>query len=106
MSIIRLIQSRGYLPTCRILHLLLWMQSEVSASPSKKSNRRDHFIDIGANIGSCTTHIAALGYPVISAEPVTEHIKTIQGIFDQINFTIISSPFFKNYYISFKIRHN
>ena len=98
MSIIRLIQSRGYLPTCRILHLLLWMQSEVSASPSKKNNRRDHFIDIGANIGSCTTHIAALGYPVISAEPVTEHIKTIQGIFNQIIYTIISSLVFNILY--------
>lgn len=77
MSIINLIQSRGYLPTCRVLHFMLWMQSEVNG----KDNKRDTFLDIGANIGSCSTHIASLGYPVISAEPVTEHVKTIQGFF-------------------------
>jgi len=39
MSIINLIQSRGFLPTCRVLHLLLWMQSEVNSE-----NRRDAFV--------------------------------------------------------------
>lgn len=78
MSIINLIQTRGYLPTCRVLHLMLWMQSET-VFDSGMENRRDAFIDIGANIGSCSSHIASLGYPVISAEPVTEHVRTIQG---------------------------
>jgi FkbM family methyltransferase len=78
MSIINLIQTRGYLPTCRVLHLMLWMQSET-VSNSGLENRRDTFVDIGANIGSCSTHIASLGYPVISAEPVTEHVRTIRG---------------------------
>ena len=80
MSIINLIQSRGYLPTCRVLHLMLWMQSEVTiGGNSKLGNRRDTFVDIGANIGSCSNHIASLGYPVISAEPVREHVNTIKG---------------------------
>ena len=76
MSIINLIASRGYLPTCRILQLLLWMSSEVQQS---KHLNRETFVDIGANIGSCTVSIAALGFPVISAEPVQEHVDTIRG---------------------------
>lgn len=48
MSIINLINSRGYLPTCRILHLLLWMSSVVH---EKSTLPRDYFVDIGANIG-------------------------------------------------------
>lgn len=46
MSIIDLINSRGYLPTCRIIHLLLWMASEANLKIS-----RDFFVDVGANIG-------------------------------------------------------
>lgn len=48
MSIINLIRSRGYLPTCRILHLMLWMASEVG---DRHRLSRDFFIDVGANIG-------------------------------------------------------
>ena len=48
MSIINLINSRGYLPTCRILHLLLWM----SSTTHDRAYTRDYFIDVGANIGS------------------------------------------------------
>jgi hypothetical protein len=76
MSIINLIGSRGYLPTCRVLQLMLWMSSEVT---EKKALGRDTFVDIGANIGSCTVGIAALGFPVIAAEPVQEHVNTIRG---------------------------
>jgi hypothetical protein len=76
MSIINLIGSRGYLPTCRVLQLMLWMSSEVN---EKKALTRDTFVDIGANIGSCTVGIAALGFPVIAAEPVQEHVNTIRG---------------------------
>ena len=76
MSIIELIKSRGYLPTCRVLQLMLWMSSEVHEN---KGINREAFIDIGANIGSCTVAIAALGFPVVSAEPVQEHVDTIQG---------------------------
>ena len=48
MSIINLIQSRGYLPTCRVMHLMMWMASE---SHSQGVLPRDFFVDIGANIG-------------------------------------------------------
>lgn len=76
MSIIDLIKSRGYLPTCRILQLLLWMSSEMN---DNKHLGRETFIDIGANIGSCTVAIASLGFPVIAAEPVQQHVETIRG---------------------------
>jgi FkbM family methyltransferase len=97
MSIINLVNSRGYLPTCRILHMLLWMSSEVH---DRQQLSRDYFVDVvsfaslsfpfsglissfvflqGANIGSCTVHMAALGFPVISVEPVQQHVNTIQG---------------------------
>jgi FkbM family methyltransferase len=79
MSIINLVNSRGCLPTCRILHLLLWMSSEVH---EKSQLMRDYFVDVGANIGSCTVHMASLGFPVISIEPVPQHIDTIQGSID------------------------
>jgi hypothetical protein len=48
MSIINLINSRGYLPTCRVLHLLLWMASEVR---DRSRVSKDYFVDVGANIG-------------------------------------------------------
>lgn len=64
MSIINLIQSRGFLPTCRVMHLMLWMLSEVT--PHHALSRDHLFVDVGANIGSCSVHIAALGLPVIS----------------------------------------
>jgi FkbM family methyltransferase len=79
MSIINLIGSRGYLPTCRIMQLMLWMASEIN---DKKILVRDLFVDIGANIGSCTVHMASLGFPVVAAEPVQEHIDTIKGSID------------------------
>lgn len=43
MSIINLINSRGYLPTCRILHFLLWMASEVHHGSQLT---RDFFVDV------------------------------------------------------------
>ncbi len=52
MSIINLVNSRGYLPTCRVMQLMLWMASEVA---DKGMHPRDTFVDIGANIGlSCS----------------------------------------------------
>eukprot|EP00981_Chlorochromonas_danica_P001790 scaffold381_cov168-Ochromonas_danica.AAC.43 len=76
MSIINLINSRGFLPTCRILHLLLWMASETQ---EKHITSNEYFIDVGANIGSCSVHMAALGLPVVSFEPVRQHVDTILG---------------------------
>lgn len=76
MSIIELIKSRGYLPTCRVLQLMLWMSSMVHENSALN---RDTFVDIGANIGSCSVAIAALGFPVVAAEPVQEHVDTIEG---------------------------
>ena len=77
MSIINLITSRGYLPTCRIMQLMQWMHAEVSYNG--RIPRDSYFIDIGANIGSCSVHMAGLGFPVISVEPVVEHVNTILG---------------------------
>jgi hypothetical protein len=48
MSIVNLIYSRGYLPTCRVMQLMLWMASEVEKGGNLP---RDVFVDIGANIG-------------------------------------------------------
>lgn len=76
-AIIELIKSRGFMPTCRVLHLLMWMYTSVSAG--KVNSEQAYFVDVGANIGSCTAHIASLGYPVIAVEPVVEHMKAIQG---------------------------
>eukprot|EP00981_Chlorochromonas_danica_P012640 scaffold5237_cov170-Ochromonas_danica.AAC.16 len=100
-SVTGLIQARGYMPTCRVLHLLLWMRKTVqterlhhattatttaSSSSSTSSyhhllllEREPYVVDVGANIGACTTHLAALGYPVIAFEPVPEHLKIIEG---------------------------
>jgi hypothetical protein len=43
MTIINLIRSRAYLPTCRVLHLLLWMRSQ---SEPKSEINRELFIDV------------------------------------------------------------
>jgi FkbM family methyltransferase len=75
MSIINLVNSRGYLPTCRIMQLMLWMSATVNGGKQAKET----FVDIGSNIGSCSVHMASLGFPVILAEPVKEHIETIRG---------------------------
>lgn len=48
MSIINLINSRGYLPTCRVMHLMLWMASQIH---DRRGLVRDYFVDVGANIG-------------------------------------------------------
>lgn len=79
MSIINLINSRGYLPTCRILHLMLWM---AGTAHEHGGIARDTFVDVGANIGSCSVHMASLGLPVISVEPVQQHVDTIRGSMD------------------------
>ena len=76
MSIINLVNSRGYLPTCRIMQLMLWM---ASTAHDNGMLAKETFVDIGANIGSCTVHMASLGFHVISAEPVVEHVNTIKG---------------------------
>lgn len=49
MSIINLINSRGYLPTCRVMQMMLWMASEVS---ERRTIQKDFFVDIGSNIGA------------------------------------------------------
>lgn len=76
MSIINLISSRGYLPTCRIMQLMLWM---AGTAHDNGMLAKETFVDIGANIGSCSVHMASLGFSVISAEPVPEHVRTIRG---------------------------
>lgn len=76
MSIINLINSRGYLPTCRVMQLMLWMAGTASENGIMP---RETFVDVGANIGSCSVHMASLGLPVISVEPVQQHVDTIRG---------------------------
>lgn len=53
------------------MQLMLWMASSVA---DKHRLMRDTFVDIGANIGSCTVHMASLGFPVVSVEPVQQHV--------------------------------
>ena len=78
-TIISLLETRGYLPTCRVMHLMLWMASAVKQGHARGFSHGTHFIDIGANIGSCSIHMASLGFPVIAVEPVHEHIRAING---------------------------
>lgn len=76
-AIIDVIKSRQYLPACRVIQLMLWMASEVS--DQKRIPFKQIFVDIGANIGSCTVTIASLGLHVVSVEPVINHVQTILG---------------------------
>lgn len=48
-SITELIKGRGYMPTCRVLHLLLWMLEQVD--DPNAATKDSYFIDVGANIG-------------------------------------------------------
>lgn len=48
MSIINLINSRGFLPTCRVMQLMLWMAGTVN---ERGNLAKDLFVDVGANIG-------------------------------------------------------
>lgn len=75
LSIIDLIKQRRYLPTCRVLHLMLWMMAESSKD---KSFDKGYFVDTGANIGSCSVHMASLGFPVVALDPMPEHIGAIR----------------------------
>jgi FkbM family methyltransferase len=61
------------------MQLMLWMSAEVH---DHGALNRDAFVDIGANIGSCTVLMASLGFPVISVEPVQQHVNTIRGTMD------------------------
>lgn len=57
MSIINLINSRGFLPTCRVMQLMLWMAGTVN---DKGYVGRELFVDVGANIGMiihCRSHL-------------------------------------------------
>jgi len=48
MSIINLINARGFLPTCRVMQLMLWMAASVN---DRGTLARELFVDVGANIG-------------------------------------------------------
>ena len=50
MSIINLVNSRGFLPTCRVMQLMLWMAAQVNDKPGTLF--KDTFVDVGANIGN------------------------------------------------------
>ena len=94
-SITDLLMVRGFMPTCRVLHLLYWMLLTTVSSPDHTHsflagtafnnplinyyNRDASFVDIGANIGSCSLHFAALGVPVIAVEPLVDHVSIITG---------------------------
>jgi FkbM family methyltransferase len=74
-SIIAILQQRGFLPTCRVMQLMLWMLSTASGGVL------DHtmFVDVGSNIGSCSVNMAALGVKSIAVEPFKAHIDIING---------------------------
>ena len=78
------ISARGYDPSCRVLHLLLWML-EVSIPESTKNSA---YVDIGAFIGSCVFHMASLGYESIAVEPFPDFVNVMKG-------TIAANPAFK-----------
>jgi FkbM family methyltransferase len=78
-SITNLVMVRGFMPTCRVLQLLYWMLLTTTATQPMPLPREAYFIDVGANIGCCTMHLAALGLPVISVEPVNEHVSIMMG---------------------------
>jgi len=86
-AITGVIGSRGYLLTCRVLHMLLWMKSQVDNNGDNGDNnidntlynKKDYFLDIGMNIGTCSAHIASLGIPTIGIDPVEAHIDIIKG---------------------------
>jgi hypothetical protein len=52
-SITELIKGRGYMPTCRVLHLLVWMLQQIDDSVAVVKDR--YFMDVGANIGNILT---------------------------------------------------
>lgn len=74
-SITNLVMVRGFMVTCRILHLLYWMLVTSHTGYSREA----YFVDVGANIGCCTMHLAALGLPVISVEPLPGHVAIMMG---------------------------
>ncbi len=59
MSIINLINSRGFLPTCRVMQLMLWMAASVN---DRAFVAREHFVDVGANIGNATFYTSFYCY--------------------------------------------
>jgi hypothetical protein len=58
MSIINLINSRGFLPTCRVMQLMLWMAGTVN---EKGHLSKDLFVDVGANIGKGGNRVFSQG---------------------------------------------
>jgi len=78
-TITGVINTRGYLPTCRVMHLLLWMHAETLPG---KLTERNLFVDIGMNIGSCSAHMASLGFPVVAIDPLDQHIQTMHATLD------------------------
>eukprot|EP00599_Poterioochromonas_sp_BG-1_P017867 CAMPEP_0173167614 /NCGR_PEP_ID=MMETSP1105-20130129/22762_1 /TAXON_ID=2985 /ORGANISM="Ochromonas sp., Strain BG-1" /LENGTH=378 /DNA_ID=CAMNT_0014089177 /DNA_START=319 /DNA_END=1455 /DNA_ORIENTATION=+ len=76
-SITEMIKGRGYMPTCRVMHLLLWMLEQVKDPLA--AAKEYYFIDVGANIGTCSMHMASLGLNAVALEPIPEHISIIKG---------------------------
>jgi FkbM family methyltransferase len=75
MSIIKILETRGYLPTCRVMQIMLWM---LATTTGGILNNRI-FIDVGSNIGSCSVCMASLGLSSIAIEPFPPHVKIIQA---------------------------
>ena len=68
--ITRIIRKDGYWPECR--HFLsFWREHQLSDNYT--------FVDIGANIGSCSLLMAANGIKVSAFEPISSNIFFFQG---------------------------
>jgi FkbM family methyltransferase len=77
-SIIAVLQQRGFLPTCRVMQLMLWMLSPAAGGGGGVL-AHNLFVDVGSNIGSCSVNMAALGVKSIAIEPFKAHVEIING---------------------------
>jgi FkbM family methyltransferase len=74
-SIGLILERRGYLPTCRVMQIMLWMMATVSGGVLSSNL----FVDVGANIGSCSVCMASFGMHTIAFEPFLAHVEIIHA---------------------------
>mmetsp|Transcript_35992 Transcript_35992/g.67126 ORF Transcript_35992/g.67126 Transcript_35992/m.67126 type:complete len:382 (+) Transcript_35992:92-1237(+) len=74
-SIISILTQHGFLPTCRVMQLMLWMYATVEGGHLP----HNFFVDVGSNIGSCSVNMAAIGVKSVAVEPFQAHVDIIQS---------------------------
>jgi len=52
------------------------MHAEAS---TEKLVEKGTFVDVGMNLGTCSAHIAMLGFPVVAVEPVDQHVHAMHS---------------------------